>query len=91
MEYREDIWKRETRENVNFTRELSELNDIKILVKNAVNLYDELGGDKNLLGEEVKNEIQNEEKKLEEENKQKMEEERINIRGRRRRNEGIIF
>jgi len=84
MEYREDIWKRETRENVNFTRELSELNDIKILVKNAVNLYDELG-------EEVKNEIQNEEKKLEEENKQKMEEERINIRGRRRRNEGIIF
>ena len=91
MEYREDIWKRETRENVNFTRELSELNDIKILVKNAVNLYDELGGDKNLLGEEVKNEIQNEEKKLEEENRQKMEEERINIRGRRRRNEGIIF
>ena len=84
MEYREDIWKRETRENVNFTRELSELNDIKILVKNAVNLYDELG-------EEVKNEIQNEEKKLEEENKQKMEEERINIRGRRRRSEGIIF
>jgi len=84
MEYREDIWKRETCENVNFTRELSELNDIKILVKNAVNLYDELG-------EEVKNEIQNEEKKLEEENKQKMEEERINIRGRRRRNEGIIF
>ena len=84
MEYREDIWKRETRENVNFTRELSELNDIKILVKNAVNLYDELG-------EEVKNEIQNEEKKLEEENRQKMEEERINIRGRRRRNEGIIF
>ena len=84
MEYREDIWKRETRENVNFTRELSELNDIKILVKNAVNLYDELG-------EEVKNEIQNEEKKLEEQNKQKMEEERINIRGRRRRNEGIIF
>ena len=84
MEYREDIWKRETRENVNFTRELSELNGIKIVVKNAVNLYDELG-------EEVKNEIQNEEKKLEEENKQKMEEERINIRGRRRRNEGIIF
>ena len=84
MEYREDIWKRETRENVNFTRELSELNDIKILVKNAVNLYDELG-------EEVKNEIQNEEKKLEEENKQKMEEERINIRGRKRRNEGIIL
>ena len=70
--------------HVNFTRELSELNDIKILVKNTVNLYDELG-------EEVKNEIQNEEKKLEEENKQKMEEERINIRGRRRRNEGIIF
>ena len=84
MEYREDIWKRETRENVNFTRELSELNDIKILVKNAVNLYDELG-------EEVKNEIQNEEKKLEEENRQKMEEERINIRGRKRRNEGIIL
>ena len=84
MEYREDIWKRETRENVNFTRELSELNDIKILVKNAVNLYDELG-------EEVKNEIQNEEKKLEEENRQKMEEERINTRGRRRRNEAIIF
>ena len=75
MEYREDIWKRETRENVNFTRELSELNDIKILVKNAVNLYDELGGDKNLLGVEVKNEIQNEEKKLEEENWQKIEEE----------------
>ena len=84
MEYREDIWKRETRENVNFTRELSELNDIKILVKNAVNLYDELG-------EEVKNEIQNEEKKLEEENRKKMEEERINTRGRRRRNEAIIF
>ena len=60
MEYREDIWKRETRENVNFTRELSELNGIKIVVKNAVNLYDELGGDKNLLGEEVKNEIKNE-------------------------------
>ena len=91
MEYREDIWKREIRENVNFTRELSELNNIKIFVKNAINLYDELGGDKNLLGVEVKNEIQNEEKKLEEENRQKMEEERINTRGRRRRNEGIIF
>ena len=90
MQYREDIWKIEVRENNNFERELSELIQIKILAKNAINLYDVLGGDKILLGEEVKKEIQIKEKKIEEENKEKIEEERNNNR-RRRRNNDIIF
>ena len=92
MQYREDIWKIEVRENNNFEREISELIKIKILAKNAVDLYDKLGGDKNLLGEEVKKEIQIQEKKMQEEIKEKKEEERTNvIRARRRRNQDIIF
>ena len=92
MQYREDIWKIEVRENNNFEREISELIKINILAKNAINLYDVLGGDKILLGEEVKKEIQIQEKKKEEENKEKIEEERNRVnRGRRRRNQDIIF
>jgi hypothetical protein len=92
MQYREDIWKIEIRENNNFERELSELIQINILAKNAIDLYDVLGGDKILLGEEVEKEIQTKEKKMEEEMKEKEEEERINLnRGRRRRNQEIIF
>ena len=92
MQYREDIWKAEVRQNNNFERELSELIQINILAKNAINLYDVLGGDRILLGEEVKKEIQIKEKKIEEENKEKMEEERgNNIRARRRKNNEIIF
>jgi hypothetical protein len=92
MQYREDIWKIEIRENNNFERELSELIQINILAKNAIDLYDVLGGDKILLGEEVEKEIQTKEKKKEEEMKEKAEEERINLnRGRRRRNQDIIF
>ena len=80
------------RENNNFEKELSELIQINILAKNAINLYDALGGDKILLGEEVKKEIQIKEKKMQEEIKEKTEEERNNIsRGRRRRNQEIIF
>ena len=93
MQYREDIWKIEVRENNNFDREISELIQINILAKNAVKLYDFLGGDKILLGEGVKKEIQIKEEIKEEEKKEKMEEERNNNnRNRnRRRNADIIF
>ena len=72
LQCREDIWKKEIKENANFDREMSEFIEIGIQVKNALNLYEVLGGDKSLLGEEVKKEMQIEEKKIEEENKQKM-------------------
>ncbi len=57
MKERKDIWKIETSENANFDIEISELIEINILVENAINLYDVLGGDKILLGEEVNKEI----------------------------------
>ena len=92
MKYREDIWKIEVRENDNFEKELSELIQIGILAKNAIKLYDFLGGDEFLLGEEVKKEIQNKEEKIKEEKEKKIEEERNNNnRNRRRRNNEIIF
>ena len=92
MQFREDIWKKEVRENNNFERELSELIQINILAKNSIDLYEVLGGDNILLGEEVKKEIQIKENKMQEEMKEKEEEERTNInRGRRRRNQEIIF
>ena len=86
LQYRGDIWKKEIRENANFEKEISELSEFKILIRHAIDLYDVLGGDKILLGEEVKKDIQNqEEKKIEEQNKQRIEE-RINNRNRSRRN-----
>ena len=92
MQYREDIWKKEVRENNNFVGELSELIQINILAKNAIKLYDELGGDEFLLGEEVKKEIQIKVEKSEEENREKVEEERSNNNRRRRRNNNdIVF
>ena len=92
MKYREDIWKREVINNINFEREISELIQINILAKNAIKLYDALGGDEKLLGEGVKNEIQIKEEKKEEEKKKAEEERNNNNRNRRRRNNNdIIF
>ena len=92
MKERKDIWKIETRENANFDIEISELIEINILVENAVNLYDVLGGDKILLGEEVNQEIEIRKKEETEENKERMDEE-INTRGnkKKRKNKDIIF
>ena len=92
MKERKDIWKIETRENANFDIEISELIEINILVENAVNLYDVLGGDKILLGEEVNQEIEIRKKEETEENRERMDEE-INTRGnkKKRKNKDIIF
>ncbi len=92
MKERKDIWKIETRENANFDIEISELIEINILVENAVNLYDVLGGDKILLGEEVNQEIEIRNKEETEENRERTDEE-INTRGnkKKRKNKEIIF
>ena len=68
MKNREDIWKQEIRESVNFESELNEIENIQILVCNSINLYDFLGGDKYLLGDSVNREIQNEERQIERDN-----------------------
>ena len=68
MKNREDIWKQEIRESVNFESELNEIENIQILVCNSINLYDVLGGDKYLLGDSVNREIQNEERQIERDN-----------------------
>ena len=93
LQYREDIWKKEIKDNANFDKEISELSEFKILVQHSIDLYDVLGGDKNLLGDEVIKEMEiQEEKRIEEENKQKIEE-RNNNRNRSRRNrmQEVIF
>ncbi len=92
MKERKDIWKIETRENANFDIEISELIEMNILVENAINLYDVLGGDKILLGEEVNQEIEIRNKEETEENRERTDEE-INTRGnkKKRKNKEIIF
>ena len=93
LQWRGDFWKKEIRENANFEKEISELSTFKILIKHSIDLYDVLGGDTILLGEEVKNNIQiQEEKKIEEQNKQRIEERTNNrIRSRRNRTTETIF
>ena len=93
LQWRGDFWKKEIRENANFEKEISELSEFKILIKHSIDLYDVLGGDTILLGEEVKNNIQiQEEKKIEEQNKQRIEERTNNrIRSRRNRTTETIF
>ncbi len=71
-------------DEINFKREINELIEIDIRSCNTVNLYDVLCGDKNLLCEEVKKEIEIQEIKIEEENKQKEEEK--NAKGTSKRN-----
>ena len=86
LQSREDIWKKEIRENANFEKEISELSTFKILIKHSIDFCDVLEGDKILLGDEFKKHIQHQkEKKIEEQNKQRIEE-RINNRNRSRRN-----
>ena len=92
LQNREDIWKKEIKDNANFDEEISQLSEIKILVQHSIDFYDVLGGDKILLGDEVIKEIKNqEEKKIEEENKQKNDERINNRRSRRNRNNEVIF
>ncbi len=92
LQNREDIWKKEIKDNANFDEEISQLSEIKILVQHSIDFYDVLGGDKILLGDEVIKEIKNqEEKKIEEENKKKNDERINNRRTRRNRNNEVIF
>ena len=90
MKNREDIWKQEIRESVNFESELNEIENIQILVCNSINLYDFLGGDKYLLGDSVNREIQNEEKQIERDN-QNNERRKRKKKRRERNSEDFIF
>ncbi len=90
MKNKKELWKKEIRENPNFNNVLDKLIEIQILVCNSIKLYDILGGDKDLLGEPVKEEMRKEEeKKQEKENEQK--EGKKNIKKKKQNNNIIIF
>ena len=90
MKNREDIWKQEIRQSVNFESELNEIENIQILFCNSINLYDVLGGDKYLLGDSVNREIQNEERQIEREN-QNNERRKRKKKKKERNTEDFIF
>ena len=90
LKNKKELWKKEIRENPNFNNVLDKLIEIQILVCNSIKLYDILGGDKDLLGEPVKEEMRKEEeKKQEKENEQK--EGKKNIKKKKQNNNIIIF
>ena len=65
--YKEDCWNKEIFTNAHFDREIEDLQKIDIKVGEILKLYDILGGDSILLGEIIKNKV---EEKEEEEKKQ---------------------
>ena len=87
LKNKKELWKKEIRENPNFNNVLDKLIEIQILVCNSIKLYDILGGDKDLLGEPVKEEMKNEEEKIQENENQQI---RGIIRTRNRRNNFIF-
>ena len=64
LRYKEDCWNREISSNERFDEELENLEKFNIPVKEALNLYEKLGGDSLLLGETVKKEVQEIKKKI---------------------------
>ena len=66
--YKEDCWDKHLYTNYSFNKEIEDLQTLDVKVGEILNLYDFLGGDSSLLGEIIKNKI--EEKKEEEEIKE---------------------
>ena len=77
MKNKKEFWKKEIIENPNFNNLLDKLIEIKILVCNSIKLYNILGGDKDFLGEPVKEEMRNEEEKKQKKEKNKKKEKTI--------------
>ena len=68
LKYKEDCWNIEIRRNNNFEIEIEELKKLNIKVGEAVKLYEKLGGDRILLGETIKKQVEESELEGEEEN-----------------------
>ena len=63
---KEDCWNREISNNSKFGEEINILQQLDIKVGEVLNLYEILGGDNNLLGEDIKKEVEiREDKKIE--------------------------
>ena len=61
LHYKEDCWNKEIYTNYQFDEQIDELTKLDIKVGEILNLYEILGGDKVLLGEIVKNKVQEKE------------------------------
>ena len=53
LEYKEDIWSPKIFKNVSFSEEIEQIKKFNILASQILNLYEILGGDEDLLGEEI--------------------------------------
>ena len=54
LEYKEDIWSPKIFKNFSFSEKIEQIKKYNILASQILNLYEILGGDENLLGEEIK-------------------------------------
>ncbi len=65
LKYKEDCWNMEIFSNTRFEQEIEELKKLNVKVGEVLNLYEILGGDSSLLGEEVKKKVkENEEEDI---------------------------
>ena len=61
LKSKEDCWNIELYNDNNFNKEIEELKKLNIKVSEALSLYQELGGDTILLGENIKKQVKKEE------------------------------